>query len=502
MDPSDVPTRISQIKHLSQHQLLGAACYILGDFNFVHKDKDRVLLPSATNPTLRWGSADREESEAWYQGLPSFVELWQPDYTFNRSTRSTRLDRCYTNLTHADRLAFRITSLALHLPHKDEGPPVSDHRPLSVRIRLPSKAPINKIPRWITEHYDFARKALEIYYLSEFQDSANPYLRLQALNDAIKAAAGHVRTLPPELATTIPARLGSALTLYRLTPPTPADIPAALSSARFQKGLLVDPGLQPIFSQLARDASGGLQAFSSYITTLQLEAYESRVASLAPASAESDTEGAFTGGARASRARHGNNFAREVKRAYPEASPALHTLEDPETHSYTQDPATIARIANKHWQSVFSRRPFNRNAFNVDSATYQRRLPEGSWAISLLHVDQVLNSLPSSSPGPNGIPFHAYRRLYILALPIFHALLTDLVSPTGHTPPADFNQALLYLLPKKPSSVSAALGPAYTPKNARPSASLTPTTVSWQPCSTWFFPASPPASASHPRGAS
>ena len=40
------------------------------------------------------------------------------------------------------------------------------------------------------------------------------------------------------------------------------------------------------------------------------------------------------------------------------------------------------------------------------------------------------------------------------------------VSPTS--PPDTFNSAILLLLPKKPSSVSQHLGPAYTPANLRP----------------------------------
>ena len=61
----------------------------------------------------------------------------------------------------------------------------------------------------------------------------------------------------------------------------------------------------------------------------------------------------------------------------------------------------------------------------------------------------MLTSLPNSSPGPNGIPFFAYKKFYLVTLPLFHSLIQDFLSPTGHEVPKNFNEALLYLLPKK-----------------------------------------------------
>ena len=52
-----------------------------------------------------------------------------------------------------------------------------------------------------------------------------------------------------------------------------------------------------------------------------------------------------------------------------------------------------------------------------------------------------------SSPGPDGIPFSAWRAVADLAAPVLYGVF-DAVS-RGHLPPAGFNHGLLYLLPKK-----------------------------------------------------
>ena len=53
----------------------------------------------------------------------------------------------------------------------------------------------------------------------------------------------------------------------------------------------------------------------------------------------------------------------------------------------------------------------------------------------------------NTSPGPDGIPFAAWRATVDLAAPILHAVMNSLCS--GQPPPAGFNHALLFLLPKK-----------------------------------------------------
>ena len=128
----------------------------------------------------------------------------------------------------------------------------------------------------------------------------------------------------------------------------------------------------------------------------------------------------------------------------------------------------MAAICNSHWQEVFNRKPFDGDAFERDASAYPRRLPSHPWEITLGHVDHVLCHLPTSLPGPIGIPFLAYKSLYIVTLLLFYDLLNDFVSENGHPVPTDFNEALLFLLPKNPSSTSAALGPAYTPSKHAP----------------------------------
>jgi hypothetical protein len=69
-------------------------------------------------------------------------------------------------------------------------------------------------------------------------------------------------------------------------------------------------------------------------------------------------------------------------------------------------------------------------------------------------LDEVLDSLTrtkNTAPGPDGIPFAAWRAAPDLAGQALLGALDLLL--TGVTPPAGFNHALLFLLPKKPTGL-------------------------------------------------
>ena len=82
-------------------------------------------------------------------------------------------------------------------------------------------------------------------------------------------------------------------------------------------------------------------------------------------------------------------------------------------------------------------------------------------------MEQAIDLAKNTSPGPNGIPFKAYKILKTLCIPILLLVIKDLMNPYGFPVPRDFNLAILHLLAKKPSSHANGI-PAYTPENTRP----------------------------------
>ena len=62
-------------------------------------------------------------------------------------------------------------------------------------------------------------------------------------------------------------------------------------------------------------------------------------------------------------------------------------------------------------------------------------------------VENVILASGSTAPGPDNIPFSAYRTLVSIAAPVLHGVIMLLMK--GIPPPAGFNNAIFHLLPKK-----------------------------------------------------
>ena len=92
------------------------------------------------------------------------------------------------------------------------------------------------------------------------------------------------------------------------------------------------------------------------------------------------------------------------------------------------------------------------------------------WSLSPEDCQKSISSAGNSAPGPNGIPYQAYKPVKALAAAVLHeygeklaqegTLEQDLVQ--------DFNQAWMAMLPKSATVDDPTLGPAYHPRDLRP----------------------------------
>ena len=81
---------------------------------------------------------------------------------------------------------------------------------------------------------------------------------------------------------------------------------------------------------------------------------------------------------------------------------------------------------------------------------------------------EMVNRPTDSAPGPDGIPFAAWRAAPDLAALLLHRVFE--VITKGNSPPEGFNHGLLYLLPKKDTaSAFSALSTRITGFLRRPS---------------------------------
>ena len=90
------------------------------------------------------------------------------------------------------------------------------------------------------------------------------------------------------------------------------------------------------------------------------------------------------------------------------------------------------------------------------------------WTITQEHIERLWPLLNPSSPGPHGIPNSAYVNCPTLSQPLFLELAKALTTPGTPPPPDNFNEALLFLLPKKPLRSDPDLGAVFLPSQTRP----------------------------------
>ena len=179
-----------------------------------------------------------------------------------------------------------------------------------------------------------------------------------------------------------------------------------------------------------------------------------------------------------------------LRRLMPGTSSSLAAVRTEDGRIVT-DPGDIAEALRNHWAEVFRRK-------ELDATTLEEWLlqdfgacpagPDGAplpsprdrrWRLCPRDVGCALRSSPDTSPGPDGIPFVAYRRLERLGVTTLYEaamalqgemaeqqLVASMEDPSlgGH----DFNHSLLVFLPKKRAGTDPLLGDFYAVTDVRP----------------------------------
>ena len=97
------------------------------------------------------------------------------------------------------------------------------------------------------------------------------------------------------------------------------------------------------------------------------------------------------------------------------------------------------------------------------------KLPSYEACIQQEHIMQAIKASHETAPGPDGIPYKAFKKLGAYAASFLHDVAEDLQEPgAAGTPAASFNYAILCCLPKKASRVDEKYGEVYEPSKTRP----------------------------------
>ena len=136
-----------------------------------------------------------------------------------------------------------------------------------------------------------------------------------------------------------------------------------------------------------------------------------------------------------------------LSKAFPSQRARITYLLDEKRES-TEDPTEMANITKKYWQQHYIYKKLQKNLSRFWRRHYIGKLisiqPE---EVTLDLVEKTIIESGATAPGPDNIPFCAYKVLVELAAPVFLGVIRLLMK--GVLPPAGFNNAIFHLLPKK-----------------------------------------------------
>ena len=161
----------------------------------------------------------------------------------------------------------------------------------------------------------------------------------------------------------------------------------------------------------------------------------------------------------------------KFSRLLPGSTAGIHTLmvgDDLLTNKEDIDKALA-----EHWESVFSApdlpedAPARRNDWISAAVRDGCPLPDHPhWSATL--VDRAIHCAGNSAPGPDVIPYSAYRHSDMALIALKNAATYAVMDPTGAFIPEDFNHSRLICLPKKPTGTLADGTHFYSPEATRP----------------------------------
>ena len=162
----------------------------------------------------------------------------------------------------------------------------------------------------------------------------------------------------------------------------------------------------------------------------------------------------------------GSDVLQNMKRDLPDSRQRLSGLRRNLDEEITQEPALMADIAKGFWgEKVWAKDPLlttkAARAFFRDTDYRKRKLARMGRAPDsnvipfnlipripdLQVIQELIMDTNNSCPGPDGIPFAAYRTLSRYYAPLVQRTLRKMAA--GAVPPEGFNHGLLFLIPKK-----------------------------------------------------
>ena len=397
--------------------------FVGGDFNFVEAVSDSTSV-SPSLPTAEFASV-------WdaFRTHFSLDEVSHGAHTYFHVTKdalspyshTARLDRF---LIPSDAVSHPLFSPSVGIPHHHtnfsvahiSGPrrSFSDHLPVRISFDSGPTPGFGRstIPTWLAESPAFATAFRDLWVPS----AGHPFRTLTRFKATLFRAAKVARRVKVE-SSTVNLMVSQRVALFKLITCPLQDLD------RISALLRMAPSLTSLISlRGTRWVSNGLE-----------EAARDSITSAATTSSQDKSP----------------NILRSLADKLPCSRAQIASLRLAPDDPPAVTPKDRSTLASSFWSKVWDKRPSvpfsQRDEFlqDYDKEIDQSLCPQPDLAF----LSEVIRHSNNSSPGPDGIPFAAWRAVIELASPVLLRVFEAIVK--GHLPSVGFNHGILFLLPKK-----------------------------------------------------
>lgn len=155
------------------------------------------------------------------------------------------------------------------------------------------------------------------------------------------------------------------------------------------------------------------------------------------------------------------NKLQQIKTMLPSSRQRLYRTRTSEDEPMEDDPNKVAGIIADYWAEVWKEREFDQDATKWFLKFYTKRIDLKGKVITEETVRKAIKGTNDSSPGPDGVPFVAYRAFLDICTPLLYNIARAMMR--GNTPPVGFNFGSLFVLPKDNSFLISKTRPISVP---------------------------------------
>jgi hypothetical protein len=427
--------------YITQLSLLRAAIkpyaeahsFLAGDWNFDLDEEDR-FDPEAGHFCGRRG----EVATWWDRHFGEFLEWYQGDFTRSGSTRTlnkslSRLDRIYSNLAPADALDWKV-SAAIVGALETSAEKLSDHLPVHGRMsKMRRSSQSHPIPAWVVQHSCWHDKLQARYKeWAAAQTETDVWTKLRDIKALFRKAEKDVINVTKNRgAKTTDEKFYWALRALR-------------GIKNYNPGMLEEavkafPGLCEFVDcfDLERLSPRRIDKLKDEIKRLAQVGIEEKAKELESIKNLPEYD----------RERRQRGLARWAAKWSPKQRKAMGLAGvRMQNGSITTDPDEACKELGSYWADTFAEKPIDTKAAERFLQQWAVQLPSISWELDQAQFMKVIASTADTAPGPDGVPYAAWRNAPKEVLQILFDVYKLWIQ--GGEVPDDFNYSYLALIPK------------------------------------------------------